>query len=381
MIGQKGIPAHAGGVERHVHDLSLELAGRGFEVLVYSREWYVKGRKAPKYVKQVITPSVNTKHLDTITHTLTSTIAAIREGVDVIHYHGVGPSLLSWIPRIFAPKVRVVNTFHSIDRKHKKWGFLARTALTIGEFSASRFAHKSIAVSETIQQYARDVFGGDLEYIPNAVNVVPKTRTSKILKQFGLEKKGYVLMVSRLIEHKGAHYLIDAWKTLKQVNPEITKGKKLVIVGDGHHTDDYVKSLHELANGNEDIVFTGFQSGANLKELFSHTELFVHPSDNEGLPIVVLEAMSYGLPMLVSDIVEHRNLIRNPEHRFKAGSVSSLAKNLKEFLTKSENSLNKIGTENKRVIKREFTWDVVTESVVEVYKGDAIASNTVAVVR
>lgn len=371
MIGQKGMPAVHGGVERHVHDLAMELVSRRYEVVVYARRWYTNapnGTYEGVMVKHL--PTIRTKHFDAITHTFFSTVHAMFSDVDVMHFHGVGPSLLSWIPRIFAPHIRVVTTFHSIDREHKKWGFFARLMLRLGEWSACRFAHQTIAVSPTIAQYARDCYSTDSVYIPNAVTLPSEVDTS-YLDEFGLKPKKYIVMISRLVAHKGAHYLIDAWKELKHFHPEVTDGYKLVIVGDGAHTDEYVTQLKHMAAGEDDVLFTGFQSGETLAALFAHAAAMVHPSDNEGLPIGVLEGMSYGLPMILSSIPEHVLLLPDKKWLFEAGSISALQEKLKTFFSLSPTQRQKIGRKNKTCIEAEYQWKSVMEKIEKVYKHEA----------
>lgn len=361
MIGQKGMPAHFGGVERHVHELSVRLADRGFDVTVYAREWYTdptiniyKGVHV-KHVK-----SIHSKHLDTISHTFFAILDAIKQEYDVVHFHGVGPSLLSWMVRLFSPKTKVINTFHCIDRKHAKWGLIARLALFAGEFAACRFAHTTISVSKTIQQYARDVYDRPTTYIPNAVPVARRTRNVSELKQWNLESGKYFMMVSRLIPHKGAHYLIEAYKGLDTDMP-------LVIVGDGHHTEEYVASLKKMAKGHN-IIFTGFQSGDALHQLYSHAAMMVHPSDNEGLPIAVLEGMSYSLPVLVSDIPEHRDLIHSYKFLFQAANVASLKEAMTVLLKEKKTTLREEGRKNKAIVAAEYQWSDIIDRVIDVYK-------------
>ncbi len=176
MIGQKGIPTRFGGIERHVEELAIRLGTLGHEVRVYTRAWYAAPKKRfSRGVSTVVTPTVNTKHLDAIVHTFTATIHAIGAGVDVIHYHGVGPSLLSFIPRIFAPRIRVVSTFHCIDRKHQKWNVFARLALGLGERAACVFPHATIAVSKTLQAYCDNSFNTDTIYVPNGISKPAKS--------------------------------------------------------------------------------------------------------------------------------------------------------------------------------------------------------------
>ncbi len=218
MIGQKGIPAIYGGIERHVEELSRELVDRGHDVLVYARKWYTPvNTKQYKGIKIIHTSSIKTKHLDAITNTLTASINAIGQKPDVIHYHGVGPSLLAWIPKIFAPKVKVVVTTHCLDRYHQKWGWFARLALRLGEKTAAYFADETITVSKTLHSYYLNEYKTNTNYIPNGIRKVKSTakNDNASLRQFNLEPKKYVVMISRLVKHKGAHYLIEAWKFKK----------------------------------------------------------------------------------------------------------------------------------------------------------------------
>jgi glycosyltransferase involved in cell wall biosynthesis len=369
MIGQKGIPAIFGGVERHVHELSVRLVRRGHDVTVYSRHWYVHENKADSFagVKIKKVKSIHTKHLDTITHVFLSTIHAIGQKYDVIHYHGVGPALLSWMPRVFSPQTKVINTFHSIDRKHEKWGLFARLVLKMGERATCSFAHQTIAVSRTIQKYVRDVYDVDVSYIPNGVPVYTKSKKKDKLNQWNLKSKSYILVVTRLIPHKGVHYAIAAYKKLLHANPKVVGNKKLVIVGDGYYTEEYVSYLKKMAGGEKKIVFTGFQTKENLRQLFSNALLMIHPSNNEGLPITVLEGMSYGLPILVSDITEHRELIPEPEYNFTHGDAESLKTHLEKILKRSSATLMSRGKKNKQSITRDFEWKNIVDETEELY--------------
>ena len=369
MIGQKGVPALHGGIERHVHELSLCLVERGFDVLAYCRKWYTKRENGLfEGVELIHVPTLHSKHLDTIVSTFFATLDAMRRRVDVIHYHGVGPSLLSWIPRVFAPRILIVSTFHSIDRKHQKWGLFARLMLRLGEWACSNFSHKTIAVSRTIFQYMRDVYDRESAYIPNAVPLYEPLKNKNVLEQWNLKEKEYVLVVSRLIPHKGIHYIVEAWKKLLETKAEIIGNKKLVIVGDGYYTDEYVAFVQSLAANIPSIIFTGFQSGVPLHTLYSHAQLMVHPSDNEGLPICVLEGMSYTLPVLLSNIVEHRDLVQNEKFFFERGNVDSLVKKLSNIVSMDESEMKKEGLQNRALIEKEFSWESVMDAIVEVYK-------------
>lgn len=365
MIGQKGMPAIYGGVEQHVQDMSMRLVKLGHDVTVYSRKWYTKSSNAKingVNIKHI--PSIHTKHLDAITHTFLSTINAIWNKFDIIHYQGVGPAMLSWLPRIFAPKTKVIVTFHSIDRYHQKWGALAKLILRFGEWAACAFPHETITVSKGLYNYCLNEFEKETTYIPNGVEVITAEEESFITR-FGLEKNKYLLMVSRLVLHKGAHVLISAFLNFKKDNPD--NKLKLVIAGDSVHTDKYREALRKLASDSEDIIFTGFVSGKTLNALYANTAALVHPSFNEGLPFSVLQAMAASRPVLLSAIEAHLELNKNAEIFFKENSVADLKNKLDEFVVWSEEKKDKLGEINQKMVVDNYNWDKIANETIAVY--------------
>jgi len=365
MIGQKGIPSIYGGIERHVEDLSIELTKQGHEVLAYARAWYTpKALKNYRGVRIIHTKSIHSKHLDAITGTLTATLDALFRQVDVFHFHGVGPALLSFIPRLFAPRAKVIVTFHCIDRYHQKWGWLGKIALWLGGKAACTFPHQTIAVSKTIQNYCINEHGQNTEFIPNGA---PKTQptSDRLLTEFGLKKDKYVLMVARLVRHKGAHYLINAWQNARAQNKDL-KDYKLAIVGGSTFTDDYQKELKRLARGDKSIVFTGWQNGTALEELYANSALYVNPSENEGLPISVLQAMSYGRPVLLSNIPEHMEIIEDRNFLFENTDVKSLTEKILELI-KDNKKRGVAGKKNATTIVKKYNWNKLSVETQKVY--------------
>ncbi len=374
MIGQKGAPTRFGGIERHVEALAVRLGRMGHEVTVYTRGWYAApNRRFAKGVRTVATRTINTKHLDAIVHTFTATIHALRSGADVIHYHGVGPSLLSWIPRLASPRVKVVATFHCIDRKHQKWNALARFALGIGERAACVFPHATITVSKTLQAYCTNRYDDDVRYIPNGIELPRKTGTD-IIKKFGLAPNGYVLMVSRLVRHKGAHTLIEAYRRLESRG--LVRGKKLVIVGDSAFTDKYVAELKKMAAGSANVLFTGYLKGKALEQMFGNCYAVIHPSESEGLPIAVLEAMSYGKAVLASDIPEITEVTREHGLQFRVRSVNDLGRKLRVLLENKSLAKTK-GRDAKAFVLEHYRWDDVAKETERLYR--ALAEQRVGV--
>ncbi|MBI4281024.1 glycosyltransferase family 4 protein [Candidatus Uhrbacteria bacterium] len=373
MLGQKGIPAAFGGIERHVEELATRLAASGHEVFVYCRKWYAENREqrtengVEGRLKQKFIPSIKSKHLDAITHTLFSTLhAMVVLKPDIYHYHGVGPALLAWLPRLLRPRGRVIVTFHCLDRKHQKWGLLARLSLRIGEWAACRFAHATITVSRTLQQYCAEVYETKTHYIPNGISVHGADQNS-LITRFNLQSGEYLAMVSRLVRHKGAHHLIRAWQRLGQEAPELRGNLKLALVGDSAFTDDYVAELKTLANHDPSIVFTGFQSGAMLEALFANALLMVHPSESEGLPIAVLEAMSYGKVVLASDIPENREVMAEHGFNFPTGNVVALKDKMMELLA-CRAALPKIGARAREFVIKNYHWDTIAREVRQLYE-------------
>lgn len=368
MIGQKGIPAIYGGIESHVEELSKELAQKGHNVLVYARKWYTpENIKNYKGIKIVHAPSLRSKRLDAITHTFLATLHAIRQKPDIIHYHGVGPSLLAWIPRLLAPRVKVVCTCHCLDRYHQKWGAFAKFMLRLGERAAYFFPHKTIVVSKTIHNYYLNEYQKQTDYIPNGVATVAAGNQSSVIEdKWNLTSGRYLLMVSRLVRHKGAHYLLDAWQMARQQNPDLLAGYKLVIAGGSTYTDSYVAELKRMARGDNSVIFTDWQSGQSLEELFANCALFVHPSENEGLPISVLQAMSYGRPALVSDIPEHKEIIMDSDFWFSNGSIVSLADKITELIS-NKKLLEDTGKLNRKLVQEKFNWPDITDKTERIY--------------
>lgn len=361
FIGQKGIPATMGGVEKHVEELSLKLAeNQQNNVFVYTRPHYTPTElKNYKNVKLISLPSIPTKHLDAITHTFLACLDLIRRKADIIHFHSIGPSFLIWLPKLLNYKAKVIFTYHSQDYFHQKWGFLARFCLKLGERIACLMADEVIAVSQEIKSYIKNEYGRQAHYIPNGVSAGLFLEANEI-KKWDLEKNNYILALSRLIRHKGLHYLIEAFK---QVKTDL----KLVITGAGSHTEEYVQYLKKLAQNDERIVFTNAQTGSTLAELMTNARLFVCPSENEGLSIAVLEAMSYGLPILASDIEANKEIIEDNGYFFKSKNVLDL-KNQLENLINQDKDLTLKAMFGKKRVEQDYNWKKISIDVEQVYK-------------
>lgn len=361
MIGQKGVVVgeRGGGVERHVAELSRRLVRAGHDVTVYARSKYDPEMPETNHgVRLIYLPTIYSKNLEAILHTFVSTIHALRGDYDIIHYHGVGPATLAWIPRLFARTSTIVITFHSQDRFHKKWGFLARLYLTFGEWAAVRFGHFCITVSHVLQVYCREQLGRETVYIPNGAEMKHVERSDE-LERFGLSPQSYILNVGRLVPQKGIHLLIEAFKA-------VDTQKQLVIVGAPSFSQGYYQQLRDGAHGDDRIHFLGYQEGDTLDQLYAHAYFYVHPSESEGLPLTVLEAMSYGLTPLVSDIPANLEVLHHAGFTFPSGNMKALTYALVRLLDHPQ-MVQDQAEEVRAVVEVEFNWDMIAQHTEAVY--------------
>jgi glycosyltransferase involved in cell wall biosynthesis len=367
FIGQKGIPAKFGGVERHVEELAVRMAKQGQEVFVYSRKNYVDEKvKDYKGVKLIFIPSISTKNLDAISHTFFSIFHILFHKYDVVHFHSIGPTSLSWIVKILKPKTKLVATFHCQDYYHQKWNWFAKKFLMFGEWITCTVPDETIVVSRLLKNYVQKKHGRKTTYIPNGSAVSINMGINEIAK-WNLKPQEYILSVGRLIRHKNIHQLVQSFIKLKQQKLILDK-YKLVIVGDGFHTDSYVAELKKEAQGRRDIIFTGTQSGNNIEQLFSHAKLFVQPSSDEGLSLVILEALGYQLPVLVSDIPENIEAAQGLALTFKVNDVDDLGGKLQTALSSSTFFGKDYFDNASNVVSNLFNWGKITRKILNIYE-------------
>ncbi len=359
MIGQKGIPASHGGVERHVEELSARLVGLGHEVIVYTRPNYTdKSLRQYRGVDLVSLPTIGTKHLDAIVHSLLATLHSAAHGVDVVHYHAIGPCLVSPLARLFGRTV--IATIHGQDWRRGKWGRVASGVLRLAEQAALRIPHVTICVSKSLSEHY-NASGHDVTYLPNGIAISAGADDS-VLTDFGLASQQYVLFAGRIVPEKGLHHLLAAYKI-------VSPGIPLVVAGDAAGADRYSETVREMAN--ESVRFVGYQYGERLASLFRHAALFVLPSDLEGLPIVLLEALAYGAPILASNIPPNCEVLGDRGAYFEAGDPGSLADALSLAIENRE-SLARKSAELAQAVRSEYDWDRVARLTASLYR-DAVA--------
>jgi len=356
FIGQKGIPAVNGGVERHVEFLAKELTVLGHEVIVYNRKNYTPTvLKEYAGIKLIYKSFIDKKNLANITHTFLSTLDVLFRRVDIIHYHGVGPSLLLWIPKIFAPKAKLVATLHSFDYDNEKWGKFAKLMLHLGEYLMFALADEVIVITPATQRYAQNKYKRESVLIPNGADMTPVS-SDNVLKYWNLEKDSYIFSASRLIKLKGLQYLIEAYKDLKT-------DKKLVIAGDG----EYESGLRALADTNKNIIFVGNQSGDALRQLYTYAHLFVQASEMEGLSLSLLEAMGHQTACLASDIIGNQEALADTGFYFQSRNVADLKSKLDYILNHPE-EVQLMATAAYERARREYDWHQIAVDTAKTYQ-------------
>ncbi|MFH2051602.1 MAG: glycosyltransferase family 4 protein [bacterium] len=361
MIGQKGYPPVHGGIEKHVAELAARLPGLGVEVDIYSRPHYsdAQGPADLSGVRVLRLPSLATKHLDAITHTVVCTLDALGRRPDVVHYHALGPGLLSGIPRALAGLPTVV-TVHGLDWQRDKWGRFARWVLRGGEAACVSLPSRTIVVSEALREHFRTVHGKDTDYIPNGI------AGAVVRKRLLVDTRGipgrFLLFVGRLVPEKGCHLLIEAWNRL---DPSLRRDRELVIAGDAGFTPGYARELRAAAGPG--VRFLGYIHGRLLEELYSHAELLVLPSTLEGLSITLLEGMSYGRCCLVSDIPPNLEAAGECAEIFRSGDVADLTSRLVAALGDEARRKDLGGRARERVAAR-YSWDKVAVRTAELYR-------------
>lgn len=359
MIGVKGIPATYGGAERHVEELAARLAAKGHAVTVYCRRHYTPATNEHRGVRLRRLPSVNTKHLDAASHTLLALPGLLMGGYDIIHFHSVGPAFFSVVPRALALGARVIATVHGLDSRRAKWNGFARWCLRRGEWAATAFPHRTIVVSRQLAEHYR-ARRREVVHIPNGV-APPERRPLDLLRRHGIDRDGYVLWLGRMVPEKRVEDLIAAWRGMPHAVP-------LVIAGDLDPRDEYTRKLQSLAAGDARIRFTGGLYGLAKAEAFTHAAAFVLPSELEGFPIVLLEAMRYGLPVLASDLPENLEAL-TPEVSgltFRAHDVAALQTQLARLL--DDAPLARALGQRAEQDAQAYDWDVVADRTEEVYR-------------
>ena len=367
MFGQKRIPSREGGVEIVVEELCTRMVAQGHNVTCYNRgghhvsgsEYDSKRLKEYKGIKLKTVPTIEKKGLAAVSSSFFAALCCAFGKYDVVHIHAEGPAFFCWLPKLFHK--RVIVTVHGIDWQREKWksGFGSKF-IHKGEKNAVKYADEIIVLSKGVQDYFEKIYGRKTVFIPNGVSNHIERKPQIIKNKFGLDKDEYILFLGRLVPEKGIKYLIEAFK---QVDTE----KKLVIAGGSSDTSEFENEMKELAKEDKRIIFTGFVQGQELEELYSNAYVYALPSDLEGMPLSLLEAMSYGNCCLVSDIPECAEVVEDKALIFKKADVKDLQSKLQDACDHSE----KVDAHKKQAadfICSKYNWDEIVQATLKLYR-------------
>ena len=366
MLGHKRIPSREGGIEIVVEELSTRMVKLGHRVICFNRkghhvsgsEFDVNQLSEYKGVKLKAVWTLDKKGLAAMTSSLSAAIKAAFGKYDVVHFHAEGPCAMLWLPKLFGK--RCIATIHGIDWQRAKWGGFASKYIKFGEKVAAKYADEIIVLSESVQKYFMDIYGRKTVFIPNGIKR-PVIREPRLIKEkFGLEKDSYILFLGRLVPEKGISYLIEAFK-------QIDTDKKLVIAGGSSDTNGFLRDLKKLAKDDEKIIFTGFVQGQLLEELYSNAYVYVLPSDLEGMPLSLLEAMSYGNCCVVSDIAECAEVVEDKAVVFRKSNVEQLREKLQDLCEHPE-KVQSYKNSASDFICQKYNWDDVVDKTVALYQ-------------
>ena len=359
VVGTRGFPGIQGGVETHCQELYPRLAREGCNVVVFRRTPFLGQDVSRSYhgvsFRDLWCP--RSKYLEAIFHTTLGVLQAALEGPDLVHIHAVGPALCTPLARLLG--LRVVVTSQGADYRRPKWGWLARRVMKLGEKWAARYAHRLIVVGEHIRRRMKKEYGAEATVIPNGVKIPHRPIGDDLVKQWGLEPGKYVFALGRFEEEKGFDHLLDAFAGLDV-------DWNLALAGDAQHASDFSRTLKSRARRSDRIVYTGVVKGKALDQLFDNCGLFVLPSHHEGLPLVLLEALSYGCSVLVSDIPACR-MIPLPEKRYcPDGDVPRWRKKMEYWIRHGIDEGEK--RSNLRMLEETFNWNIIAERTMELYR-------------
>lgn len=353
VTGTRGIPNIMGGVETHCEELFPRIAAKGYDVTIIRRKSYVKDSLTEyKGVKLIDIETPKKKSFEAIIHTFKAILKAKSLKADIIHIHAIGPALLTPMARLLGMKV--VFTHHGPDYDRDKWGKAAKLILKLGERMGTKYANEVIVISKVINDILVSKYNRrNCRLIYNGVSEPEICDYPEYFQELGIEEGKYILGMCRFVPEKNLHHLVEAFSKINN------NGCKLVLAGDTDFEDEYSRNLKAMAK-QHGVVLTGFIKGRKLHSLLTHTRCFVLPSSHEGLPIALLEAMSYKVPVIVSDIPANLEVGLKYENYFPVGDINTLANKLQQNIDSPYTHVD--------YDMSIYNWDNISEQVSQIYK-------------
>jgi len=354
FLGGRGVVSKYSGIESYYEEVGKRLAQMGHEVTVYCRTYFTPRLTEYNGMRLVRLPTIRSKHLETVVHTLLSTAHALTRRYDIVHYHALGPALFSFVPRFLGSRTAV--TVQGLDWQRKKWGRMASAVLRLGERASVKFPSATMVVSQALQQRYREIHGMEAFYVPNG-GVLREWREPRRILEWGIAPANYILFLGRFSPEKGCHLLVNAFEQLET-------DAQLVMAGASSYCDEYSRELREHAG--ENIRMLDWVSGETLDELLTNAMLFVLPSDLEGLSLALLDAMGAGLCVVTSDVPENREVVDGAGFTFQRGSAADLADRLR-FLIANPAMREAAGKAAKKRIREQYQWQKIADDIEKAY--------------
>lgn len=366
IIGHKRIPSRIGGIEIVVNELAVRMAQAGHDVYVYNRNCGEEKLSEYENIHIIEIPTSKKSSLNAIIYSFLAALHIIFHKYDVVHFHAEGPCSMIPLVKLFGK--RTVATIHGLDWQRAKWGGFATKYLKFGEKMAAKYSDELITLAPSMRKYFLDTYGRESSVVPNGIAPIKKTEPN-IIKKYGIEKRDYILFLARITPEKGLDYLFEAFKKLDT-------DKKLIVAGGLEPSTPYIEEIKKKAAEDERIKLVGFVQGDEFAELFSNCYLYVLPSDIEGMPISLLEAVSCRARVLVSDIPENTDMLVGYGHSFGKSDPESLFEKLSELVSneaiydcdfKADKTPDDVEKQLDELISM-YNWDEVTEKTIEIYK-------------
>lgn len=365
VVGTRGVPSSYSGLERVTESLYTILAARGHEITVYCRPGYIDGAPGSyRGIRLIRIPVIRRKSIETLVHVGASlTHAVLRGHYDLVHLQALAPGLFAPLRPLW--RAATVSTIHGLDWQRAKWQGTGGAVLHHAERSIVRHIDNVTVVSRDLQRYFRTTYGKETAYIPNGVHETASETTwdPSVLERFALTRGQYLVYVGRLVPEKRVHDLIRAYR-------KVDADHRLVLVGEGGYTDEYVAELRAIAADDQRVVFTGRQEGTALETVFSGAAAFVTPSELEGLPSSLLECMEYGVPAIASDIAPHRELlggVAGYDLFFPATDVAALTERIQRVLEHAVH-YRAVAERAQQFVRREYSWSAIADRTEELYR-------------
>lgn len=367
MIGHKVIPSRSGGIEVAVGELSKRIFLSGNEIHAYNRyvpysrrkireEATDSKKKEYEGIRLIWIPTFERSSLNAFVYSVLASVRALFGHYDVVHIHAEGPAVMAWLFHLF--QIPVVVTIHGLDWQRAKWGKLAKKYLLFGETCAVKYADELIVLTESARRYFFDTYQRKTICIRNGIGESVIKKPDQINKKWNLEKNQYILYLARIVPEKGLHYLLEAYR-------KIETDQRLVVAGAVDRGNSYMQKILQMARADSRVIFTGFVNGTVVNELYSNCSLFILPSDVEGMPLSLLEALSFGCRCVVSDIPEHIETAGAYAAYFKKGDMESL-----RFVLEQELDSDRTCETEEQIMfaKANYSWEQMAQETMGVYE-------------